>query len=477
MAAEVETAAEAAENAGSTKAKRGESKWTPYVLILPTVLFLALFFAYPMVRGLGLAVYDDEAFLALRDAPSLDAAETGRLRQNSQIRVSDKRANVVDPSDLEETNLVAEIWYQVSGDGADGQAATGWAPEARIRVRSEDDSGAPIGGTVRSRIGEGAEQLTPLLEEPGGDAAIAGQLESGAEVAIEGQTVLETWYSVTSDGDERETVEGWAQSRFIQVFQNGETGRIDRGDSGEFTTRFIKDMVDGRFFTPAVKTTLLLMVIIIPIQFVLAVIMALVIQARLRGHTTWLYIFSIPLGVSELAVGIIFFAIFTQNGFLNSILQGIGLIDSPPTYLSAESRNWILAAIVLAELWRATSIVMIIVVSGLQAISDEVLEAAELFGATLWRRIRYVILPLLRPSIQVALILRTILALQVFAVVIALGGGTVVTVLAREAYRQYDDLRNVNVAGAYAVFILLLSMISAVLYLYTMRSQLEKEAS
>ncbi len=95
---------------------------------------------------------------------------------------------------------------------------------------------------------------------------------------------------------------------------------------------------------------------------------------------------------------------------------------------------------------------MVIVVAGMQAISREVLEAAEVFGATLWQRIRYVILPLLRPSLQVALILRTILALQVFAVVIALGGGEVVTVLANETYRQYDSLRNPKCSGSVRQF-------------------------
>jgi multiple sugar transport system permease protein len=109
----------------------------------------------------------------------------------------------------------------------------------------------------------------------------------------------------------------------------------------------------------------------------------------------------------------------------------------------------------------------------LQAISQEVLEAAELFGATLWQRIRHIILPLLKPSLQVALILRTILALQVFAVVIALSGGDVVTVLSNETFRQYSEVRNPNVAAAYAGFILLLSMISAVIYLRLVRTQEE----
>jgi multiple sugar transport system permease protein len=69
--------------------------------------------------------------------------------------------------------------------------------------------------------------------------------------------------------------------------------------------------------------------------------------------------------------------------------------------------------------------------------------------------------------------LRTILALQVFAVVIALSGGDVVTVLANETFRQYSDFRNSNVAAAYAAFILLLSMVSAVIYLQLVRTQEE----
>jgi multiple sugar transport system permease protein len=215
------------------------------------------------------------------------------------------------------------------------------------------------------------------------------------------------------------------------------------------------------------------MVLIIPIQFVLAMIMALVVQTRLKGNEFLLYVFAIPLAVTDLAVGIVFYSIFTQNGFLNSILQGLGLIDAPITYLSAETRYWIIIAIVLAEVWRATSIVMLIIVSGLQAISEEVLEAAEVFGATFWQRVRHIMLPLLRPSIQVALILRTILALQVFAVVVALSGGDVVTVLANETYRQYSEFRNPNIAAAYSGFILFLSMFSAITYLRIIRTQEE----
>jgi multiple sugar transport system permease protein len=201
--------------------------------------------------------------------------------------------------------------------------------------------------------------------------------------------------------------------------------------------------------------------------------MTLVIYKRLRGHRLLLYIYSIPITASDLAIGIVFLAIFTQSGFLNSVLQGLGLIDSPNIYLSADTRHWIIIAIWLAELWRATSLLMVVMVSGLLAISDEILEAAELFGAGLWQRIRYIILPLLKPSLQVALILRTIFAVQVFGVVVMISGGEIVTTLANETFRQYSNFRNENVAAAYGVFILAISMASAILYLRMIRSQEE----
>ena len=134
-----------------------------------------------------------------------------------------------------------------------------------------------------------------------------------------------------------------------------------------------------------------------------------------------------------------------------------------------------LTAIVLAEVWRATAIVMVIVVAGLQAIPRDYIEAGQVFGASLWQRLRYIILPLLKPSLQVALILRTILAFQVFAVVVAITGGNVMTVLANETYRWYDPARfnNPNVAAAYAGFIMLLSLGVSLFYLRAVRSQEE----
>jgi len=243
---------------------------------------------------------------------------------------------------------------------------------------------------------------------------------------------------------------------------------------GEWGLASLRRMFGDAEFREALVTTLILIVVIIPVQFALALAMALVINARPRGTGFWLYLYAIPLGISELAAGILWFAIFTQQGWLNSILESLGILDRPFIFLNYENQGWLIATIVLAEAWRATSIVMIILVAGLQGIPRDYLEAADVFGATFGQKVRRVILPMLRPSIQVALILRTILAFQAFAVVIALAGRGM-TVMASEAYRWYNEYRDPHVAAAYAGFILLLSVSSTLLILWLLPVRQEQQ--
>jgi multiple sugar transport system permease protein len=116
---------------------------------------------------------------------------------------------------------------------------------------------------------------------------------------------------------------------------------------------------------------------------------------------------------------------------------------------------------------------MIILVAGLQGIPKEFNEAAEVFGAGFWQRLRHVTLPMLKPSIQVALLLRVILAFEVFATVLAIAGeGT--TTLAAEAYRWENTNQDENVAAAYASLILVLSLVSAGIILRFLRTRKEQ---
>lgn len=241
-------------------------------------------------------------------------------------------------------------------------------------------------------------------------------------------------------------------SSFVLAFQNPE---------GAWSLESIGTMVNDPNFTRAITTTLTLMVLVIPIQLALAMAMALVVNKGLKGTSLWLYIYVLPLAISELAAGIVWVSIFTQKGWLNSILETLGIIDRGIIWQSAESYWTLIGIIIVAETWRATSIMMIILVAGLQSIPDEYLEAAEVYGASLWQRVRRVIMPMLRPSLQVALILRVILAIQVFATAIALAG-TGLTVMSQQTLEWANDIDNDNVAAAWAGLMLLISICATI---------------
>ena len=238
--------------------------------------------------------------------------------------------------------------------------------------------------------------------------------------------------------------------------------------NGAWSLAPVERMVNDLRFGEAIKNTLLFAAVVIPLQTILALAMALLLMAGLRGAGAFLYLWAIPLGVSDLASGVVWLSIFTDRGYINSILVSLGLSESGIPFLSYENPVSLFMCAAIAELWRATSIVMVILLSGLQVIPKDYGEAAEVFGATAWQRFRHVTLPLLRPSLQVALILRTILAFQVFAVVIALAGRQL-PVLAEEAYQFYYTIRSPNTAAAYALLIMFLSLGFTVVYLRLLR--------
>ncbi len=367
--------------------------WTPYLLLLPSMIYLVLFFAYPMVASLQLAFRKDVQYLKLRQEPEASAEETGTLAMQTTVTVLDRLR-------LEET-----------------------LPNGRTR---------------------------PIY-----------------------------WFQVQGEDTEGSTVEGWVNQEniFIESRTTSESARIVTGEPAqEWTFDFVERMVKDFRFGEALQTTILLIVLILPLQFILAIVMGLVLQSGIRFTNFFLYIYAIPLGISDLASGILWYSIFTQRGFINSWLIELGLRERPFIFIQSGNESWMILAIVLAEVWRATSIVMVIVVAGLQGIPRDYVEAGQVFGANLWQRVRHIILPQLMPSLQVALILRTILAFQVFAVVVAITGGDVMTVLANETYRWYDPARfnSPNMAAAYAGFIMLLSLGISFFYLRTVSAQEER---
>ena len=234
------------------------------------------------------------------------------------------------------------------------------------------------------------------------------------------------------------------------------------------TLQNVQSMLADYKFPKVVANTLLIAALVVPLQLVMALCMASIVVKLKQARTVVLYVFAIPLGLSDLASGLIWLGVFEQSGFLNSLLFRLGLISRPILFLSYQSVTTIFVAVILAELWRATAVVMVILVAGMGLIPREYYEAAEVFGAGPWRRFVRITLPLLRPSLQTALILRTIAAFEVFAVVLALGG-TTVPVLTWQAFYAQFDLHDTNVAASYALVILGISIAATLLYMRLLR--------
>lgn len=239
--------------------------------------------------------------------------------------------------------------------------------------------------------------------------------------------------------------------------------------SGDFTLANVQRMFHDTDFGLAVRNTFLLLAIVIPLEFTVALVMSVVAQSRPRGRGLFLYLWSFPLAISDLAAGLVWLAVFTQHGYLNSILQSLHLIRHPIGFLNYNNLGGLVVAVVLAETWRSISLVMVVIMSGIQSIPSELGEAASIMGASAWQRFRRVTLPLLKPTLQVGLILRTTAAFQVFAVVLALTGSGL-PVLATKTESWVYEARNYQMGAVYALLLLVLSSISTLVYLNTLRT-------
>ncbi len=228
-------------------------------------------------------------------------------------------------------------------------------------------------------------------------------------------------------------------------------------------------------FALSVRNTFALVLTVIPVQIVLALGMAMMLQKLRFARDIVLWIWTIPLAVSDLAAGLAWFAILQDSGYLNSVLYSVGAISDQQAWLSYETPSTLFLGIAAAEIWRATAIVLVILVAGVQLIPREYGEAAEVFGATPWQRFCRITLPLLKPSLQTALILRTVLAFEVFAVVYALGGRNF-PVLVGEAFVWQHENQDYGVAAAYAVLVMAVSLAATVVYLRALRVPREQQS-
>ena len=244
-------------------------------------------------------------------------------------------------------------------------------------------------------------------------------------------------------------------------------------DGGQPTLDHVRRMAGDLNFAPALRNMLLLTAIVVPVQVALSLLMGTMVAKIGRGRETILWIWTIPLAISDLAAGLVWLSILQNSGYLNSLLYMLGVIPRQTAWLTYQTPVALFFGVVAAEIWRSTAIVLIVIVAGLNQVPKDFGEAAAVFGASRWTRFTKITLPLIRPALQSALILRTVLAFEVFAVVYALGGRNFPGLMG-ETYVWQHENQNYAVAGAYAVLIMVISLAATFVYLKAIKVDPER---
>ncbi len=183
-----------------------------------------------------------------------------------------------------------------------------------------------------------------------------------------------------------------------------------------------RELFDDRTFWVSIRVTLKYMVLSVPLYIITGLLLSLVLNLKVRGINLFRTLFFLPAVLSGVAVAVLWVALLNPDvGAVNELLRAIG-IDDPPRWL--DSPTWAVPSVVLVGLWGIGG-GAIIYLAGLQNISAQLYEAAELDGAGPLQRFRYVTLPMLTPTLLFVLLTSLIDAFQVFDIAYVLSrGGT-----------------------------------------------------
>ena len=234
---------------------------------------------------------------------------------------------------------------------------------------------------------------------------------------------------------------------------------------------YLDVLTDTDRFWPAVWRTVLFTGVVLLVEVVLGMAIALLLWRPFRGEKWVRVAILLPLVATPVAVGMMWRLIFDPNiGMANQLLSYIGI--GPQPWLSGQ--NSALPTTMFIDIWQWTPMVVLILLAGLSSLSDEPQEAALIDGASTWQRFRHVTLPLLMPTVIVAILLRGIDALKTFDILYATkgrGGGSFheVETLNVYAYGLSFDYNDYGVSST--VLIIFFLIIIGVMWALTYRKK------
>ncbi len=226
---------------------------------------------------------------------------------------------------------------------------------------------------------------------------------------------------------------------------------------------------DTERFWPAVWRTVVFTGGALLFQVVLGIAIALLLWRPFKGQRWVRVAILLPLVATPVAIGMMWRLILEPSiGFANEMLSWVGIPAQP--WLASPTAA--LAVLTFIDIWQWTPMVTLIVLAGLTAMPEEPYEAALVDGASPWQRLRYVTLPLLRPSIIAAAILRGIDALKTFDILYATkgkGGGSFHEVETLNIYAYGLSFDYNKYGEASTVLVIFFLMIIGLIWILTLR--------
>ena len=235
----------------------------------------------------------------------------------------------------------------------------------------------------------------------------------------------------------------------------------ERGFAG--LSNFTRLVSDGVFWQDLGHTAYFT-VVSVGLELVLGLAAALVLNRVLRGRTAMNSSLMVPWALPTVVAATMWSLLLNDRiGLVNSILERLGLMGEPIVWLGPRLA---MTSVILADVWKTTPFVAIILLAGLKSIPNQYYEAAALDGAGRWAVFRSVTLPLLRPFIAIAVLFRTMDAFRVFDLIWVLTGGAsrteTLSIYIYKTLFRYGDLgygSTMTVALFAIVFVLSLGLI------------------
>lgn len=234
---------------------------------------------------------------------------------------------------------------------------------------------------------------------------------------------------------------------------------------------YISAFTSDERFINSLRVTFIYTVFSVPLSMSIGILMALLIERPFKAKNLVRALLLIPMVMAPVVSGLIWRHIFfsPKRGIINVFLEYFG-IQGPGWVVSSP---WALISVIFVEIWITVPLVMIIIDAALMSVPNSIVEAAKIDGASYWRQVFFIKIPLIRSSILMALVFRISTAFRSFEVVFSTtegGPGISTEVLGIYVYRSALSFFDLGYASAVAIIMaLIVGSITYLLLIYIMK--------